>query len=51
MLTIEQLIACGLEKAEALQITEAVNRMLAKQSPDSLLCPKFHATSSHHNTL
>ena len=33
MLTVEQLIACGLEKAEALQITEAVNRILSTQSP------------------
>ena len=33
MLTVEQLTACGLEKAEALQITEAVNRILPTQSP------------------
>ena len=32
MLTVEQIIACGLEKAEALQITEAVNRILPTQS-------------------
>ncbi len=33
MLTLEQLVTCGLEKAEALQITEAVNRILSTQSP------------------
>ena len=33
MLTVEQLIACGLEKTEALKITEAVNRILPTQSP------------------
>ena len=33
MLTVEQLIACGLEKAEASQITEAVNQILPTQSP------------------
>ncbi|MDE0469531.1 MAG: AMP-binding protein [Candidatus Poribacteria bacterium] len=33
MLTLEQLVTCGLEKAEALQITEAVNRILPTQSP------------------
>ena len=33
MLTTEQLIACGLENAEASEITEAVNRLLASQSP------------------
>ncbi len=33
MLTVEQLIACGLEKAEASKITEAVNRILPTQSP------------------
>ena len=33
MLTVEQLIACGVEKAEASEIAEAVNRMLATQSP------------------
>lgn len=33
MLTVEKLIACGLEKAEALQITEAVNRILPTRSP------------------
>ena len=33
MLTVEQLIACGLEKAEASQIAEAVNRILPTQSP------------------
>ncbi len=33
MLTVEQLIACGLEKTEAVKITEAVNRILPTQSP------------------
>ena len=33
MLTVEQLIACELEKAEASQITEAVNQILPTQSP------------------
>ena len=33
MLTVEQLVTCGLENAEALQITEAVNRILPTQSP------------------
>ena len=33
MLTLEQLVTCGLERAEALQITEAVNRILPTQSP------------------
>ena len=33
MLTIEQLIACGLDKAEASEFTEAVNRILPTQSP------------------
>ena len=33
MLTPEQIIACGLEKAEALKIAETVNRLLPTQSP------------------
>lgn len=33
MLTLEQLVTCGLEKAEALKITEAVNQILPTQSP------------------
>ena len=33
MLTVEHLIACGLETPEALNITEAVNRILPTQSP------------------
>ena len=33
MLTVEQLIACDLEKAEASKIAEAVNRILSTQSP------------------
>ena len=33
MLTVEELIACGLDKVEALKITETVNRLLSTQSP------------------
>ena len=33
MLTVEELIACGLDKAEASKIAEAVNRILETQSP------------------
>ena len=33
MLTVEQIIACGLEKAEASKIAETVNRILPTQSP------------------
>ena len=33
MLTVEELIACGLDKAEALEIVETVNRLLPTQSP------------------
>ena len=33
MLTVEQLTACGLDKAEASKIAEAVNRILEAQSP------------------
>ena len=33
MLAIEELIACGLDKAEASKIAEAVNRILETQSP------------------
>ena len=33
MLTVEQFIACGLEKTEASKIAEAVNRILPTQSP------------------
>ena len=33
MLTVEQLTVCGLEKTDALKITEAVNRILPTQSP------------------
>ena len=33
MLAVEQLIACGLDKAEASKITEAVNQILPTQSP------------------
>ena len=33
MLTVEQIIACGLDKAEASRITETVNRILPTQSP------------------
>ena len=33
MLTVEQLTACGLDKAEASEVTEVVNRILKMQSP------------------
>ncbi|RKU23260.1 AMP-dependent synthetase [Candidatus Poribacteria bacterium] len=33
MLTVEELITCGLDKAEASKIAEAVNRILEAQSP------------------
>ena len=33
MLTVKELIACGLDKAEALKIAETVNRLLPTQSP------------------
>ena len=33
MLTVEQLIACGLDKAEASEITEATNRILKTHTP------------------
>ena len=33
MLTVEQIIACGLEKAEASKIAETVNQILPTQSP------------------
>ena len=33
MLTVEELIACGLDKTEASKIAETVNRILPKQSP------------------
>ena len=33
MLAVEQIIACGLEKAEASKTAEAVNRILPTQSP------------------
>ena len=33
MLTVEPLIACGLQEAEALKIVETVNRLLATESP------------------
>ena len=33
MLTVEQLVACGLDKAEASEIVEVVNRILETQSP------------------
>ena len=43
MLTVEQLIACGLDKAEASEITEAVNRVLKTQSPAAC----WHEISRH----
>ena len=33
MLTIEQIIACGVDKAEVSEFTETLNRMLSTQSP------------------
>ena len=33
MLTLEQLLTCGLEKAEALKLTEVVNQILPTRSP------------------
>ena len=33
MLTVEQLITCGLDKTEASKVAEAVNRLLSTQSP------------------
>ena len=33
MLTLKQIIACGLEKTEALEIAETINRLLRTQSP------------------
>lgn len=38
MLTPEQLITCGVEKIEASEISEAVNRLLAAQSPTACWC-------------
>ena len=38
MLTVEQLVTCGLEKAEASKITEVVNRILPTQSPTACWC-------------
>ena len=43
MLTVEQLIACGLDKAEASEITEAVKRILNTQSPTDC----WHEISRH----
>ena len=43
MLTVEHLIACGLDKAEASEITEAVNRILKTQSPAAC----WHEISRH----
>ena len=43
MLTVEQLIACGLDKAEASEITKAVNRILKTQSPAAC----WHEISRH----
>ena len=49
MLTVEQLIACGLEKTEALKITEAVNRILPTQSPTACWyeISRYILTSQH----
>ena len=43
MLTLAQIIACGLEKIEASEIVEAVNRILKMQSPTAC----WHEISRH----
>ena len=43
MLTVEQIIACGLDKAEASEIAETVNRVLPTQSPTAC----WHEISRH----
>ena len=49
MLTVEQLIACGLEKAEASKITEVVNRILKAQSPIACWSDiSRHVLTPHH---
>ncbi len=49
MLTVEQLIACGLEKAEASKITEVVNRILKAQSPIACWSDiSRHSLTPHH---
>ena len=55
MLTVEELIACGLEKGEASKIAETVNRILETQSPTAswyeisryILTP-HHPFALHH---
>ena len=49
MLTVEQLIACGLDKAEASEITEAVNRIFKTQSPTACWREiSRHILTPHH---
>lgn len=49
MLTVEQLIACGLDKAEASEIVEAVNRILETQSPTARWSEiSRHILTPHH---
>ena len=49
MLTVEQLIACGLDKAEASKIAEAVNRILETQSPTACWYEiSRHILTPHH---
>ena len=43
MLTVEQIVACGSEKAEASEIAETVNRILPTQSPTAC----WHEISRH----
>lgn len=53
MLTVEQLIACGLEKTEALKVAEAVNRILPMQSPTACWyeISRYILTPQHPFTL
>ena len=49
MLTLEQIIACGLEKAEALKIAEVVNRILPTQVPTTCWSEiSRHILTAHH---
>ncbi len=49
MLTVEQIIACGLEKTEASEITEIVNRILPTQSPTACWSEiSRHILTPHH---
>ena len=49
MLTVEQLTACGLNKAEASEIVELVNRILKAQSPTACWSEiSRHVLTPHH---